>query len=117
MSSALFVVAAQPQVTSAQLRSLVLVLVASAAAAFLARIGPRLVLPTVVVEIVLGILLGPEVLGWASEGTYIQFLSNFGLALLFFFAGLEVVEKHVPQRAIVRGSLGWAISRIVKASR
>jgi Kef-type K+ transport system membrane component KefB len=96
--------------TTAQLRSLVLVLLASAAAAFLARIGPRLVLPTVVVEIVLGILLGPQVLGWASEETYIQFLANFGLALLFFFAGLEVVEKHVPRAAIVRGSLGWVLS-------
>jgi Kef-type K+ transport system membrane component KefB len=96
--------------TSGQLRSLVLVLAASAAAAFLARIGPHLVLPTVVVEIVLGILIGPEVLGWASEGTDIRFLANFGLALLFFFAGLEVVERHVPRRAIARGSLGWAIS-------
>ena len=101
---------AQTTATSAQLRSLFLVLAASAAAAFLARIGPHLVLPTVVVEIVLGILMGPEVLGWASEGTYIQFLANFGLAMLFFFAGLEVVEKHVPRQAIVRGSLGWAIS-------
>jgi Kef-type K+ transport system membrane component KefB len=96
--------------TSGQLRSLVLVFAASAAAAFLARIGPHLVLPTVVVEIVLGVLIGPEVLGWASEGTYIQFLANFGLALLFFFAGLEVVERHVPRQAIARGSLGWAIS-------
>jgi Kef-type K+ transport system membrane component KefB len=102
--------ASAPVVTSAQLRSLTLVLVASAAAAFLARIGPHLVLPTVVVEIVLGILIGPEVLGWATEGAYIQFLANFGLALLFFFAGLEVVEKHVPREAIARGSLGWAIS-------
>jgi Kef-type K+ transport system membrane component KefB len=102
--------ASAPVVTSAQLRSLTLVLVASAAAAFLARIGPHLVLPTVVVEIVLGILIGPEVFGWATEGAYIQFLANFGLALLFFFAGLEVVEKHVPRDAIARGSLGWAIS-------
>jgi hypothetical protein len=86
--------ASAPVVTSAQLRSLTLVLVASAAAAFLARIGPHLVLPTVVVEIVLGILIGPEVLGWATEGAYIQFLANFGLALLFFFAGLEVVERR-----------------------
>ena len=92
------------------LRSLVLVLAASAAAAFLSRLGSRVVLPTVVLEIVLGILIGPEVLDWASEGTYIQFLANFGLALLFFFAGLEVIEKHVPRQAIVRGSLGWAIS-------
>jgi Kef-type K+ transport system membrane component KefB len=102
--------ASAPVVTSAQLRSLTLVLVASAAAAFLARIGPHLVLPTVVVEIVLGILIGPQVLGWATEGAYIQFLANFGLARLFFFAGLEVVEKHVPRNAIARGSLGWAIS-------
>jgi len=110
MSALLVGDSAQTAVTSGQLRSLVLVLTASAAAAFLARIGPHLVLPTVVVEIVLGIVIGPEVLGWASDGMYIQFLANFGLALLFFFAGLEVVEKHVPRRAIVRGSLGWAIS-------
>jgi Kef-type K+ transport system membrane component KefB len=110
VSALLLADSAPASITSAQLRSLVLVLAASAAAAFLARIGPHLVLPTVVVEIVLGILIGPEVLGWASEGTYIQFLSNFGLALLFFFAGLEVVEKHVPRQAIMRGSLGWAIS-------
>jgi len=39
-----------------------------------------------------------------------EFLAEFGLAMLFFFAGLEVVEKHVPRRAIARGTLGWAIS-------
>jgi Kef-type K+ transport system membrane component KefB len=110
VSALLVADSAQATVTSAQLRSLVLVLAASAAAAFLSRIGPHLVLPTVVVEIVLGILIGPEVLGWASEGAYIEFLANFGLAFLFFFAGLEVVEKHVPRQAIMRGSLGWAIS-------
>ncbi|HEY1317687.1 MAG TPA: cation:proton antiporter [Gaiella sp.] len=108
--SALLVGESAQVVTSHQLQSLVFVLAASAAAAFLARIGPRLVLPTVVVEIVLGIVLGPQVLDWASEGTYIEFLANFGLALLFFFAGLEVIEKHVPRQAIVRGSLGWTIS-------
>jgi Kef-type K+ transport system membrane component KefB len=90
--------------------SLVLVLAASAAAAFLSRIGARVVLPTVVVEIVLGILLGPEALGWATPNQFIRFLANLGLAVLFFFAGLEVVEKHVPTRSIVRGTFGWAIS-------
>jgi Kef-type K+ transport system membrane component KefB len=102
--------AASTPITGDELRSLVLVLGASAAAAFLSRIGPHLVLPTVVVEIVLGIAIGPEGLGWATSGTYIEFLANFGLALLFFFAGLEVVEKHVPRRAIARGSVGWGIS-------
>ena len=38
------------------------------------------------------------------------FLENLGLAFLFFFAGLEVIEKKVPRRAVARGSGGWAIS-------
>ena len=97
-------------VTNAEARSLVLVLAASAAAAFLSQIAGRPVLPTVVVEIVLGILLGPEALGWATPNQFVRFLANLGLAVLFFFAGLEVVEKHVPTRSIVRGTFGWAIS-------
>ena len=89
---------------------LVLVLAASALGAILSRIHHRLVLPTVVVEIVLGILIGPQGLGWADVDSYINFLANFGLVFLFFFAGLEVVEKHVPRRAVARGTLGWAAS-------
>src|SRR5262249_1499105 len=96
--------------TSADNRSLVLVLAASAAAAFLSRIVPGLGLPSGVPEIVLGILLGPQALGWATAGQYVQFLSNLGLAVLFFFAGLEVVENRVQRGAIVRGSAGWALS-------
>ena len=58
----------------------------------------------------LGIVIGPEVLDWASPDAYILFLENLGLAFLFFFAGLEVIEKKVPRRAVARGSGGWAIS-------
>jgi Kef-type K+ transport system membrane component KefB len=90
--------------------SLVLVLGAASAAALLSRLHRRIVLPTVVVEIVLGILIGAEVLDIAEVDPYIEYLANFGLVLLFFFAGLEVVEKRVPRRAIVRGSVGWALS-------
>ena len=48
------------------LDSLVLVLAASSLAALVSRIHRTLVLPTVVVEIVLGIVIGPELLGWAT---------------------------------------------------
>ena len=91
-------------------RSLVLILAASTVAAILARLHHRLLLPTVVVEIVLGILIGPEVLGFADSDPYIEFLSNLGLVFLFFFAGLEVVEKRVPRRALGLGTAGWAMS-------
>jgi Kef-type K+ transport system membrane component KefB len=92
------------------IRSLVLVLLASSLAALLSRINRRLILPTVVLEIVLGILIGPEVLDIAEADPYIRYLSAFGLAFLFFFAGLEVVEKKVPRRAVLRGTAGWAVS-------
>jgi len=101
---------AAASVTSTEARSLVLVLACSAAAAFLSRIGRRAVVPTVVIEIILGIAIGPEALGWATPNEFIRFLANLGLAVLFFFAGLEVVERHVPRSSIIRGTFGWAIS-------
>ncbi len=97
-------------ITTPDLRSLVLVLLASALAALLSRIHRRLLLPTVVVEIVLGIVIGPEVLDVAEADPYIRYLSGFGLAFLFFFAGLEVMEKKVPRRAVIRGTTGWGVS-------
>jgi Kef-type K+ transport system membrane component KefB len=90
--------------------SLVLVLLASSLGALLSRFHRRVVLPTVVLEIVLGIVIGPEVLGIAEVDNYLTFLANIGLAFLFFFAGLEVVEKRVPRQSLVRGTAGWAIS-------
>ena len=51
---------------------------------------PRIILPIVVVEILLGILIGPEGLDIAKPDPYIQFLSAFGLVFLFFLAGIEV---------------------------
>jgi Kef-type K+ transport system membrane component KefB len=101
----LTVVVARPDLVS-----LVLVLVAASLAAILARIDRRIVLPTVVLELTLGIAFGPQVLGWATADSYIQFLADLGLAMLFFFAGLEVVEKHVPRHELALGSAGWGIS-------
>ena len=96
--------------TAPDVGSLVLVLLASTIAAIAARLHSRLLLPTVVVEIVLGILIGPEVLDIAQSDQYIEFLSTIGLVFLFFFAGLEVVEKRVPRRELTRGTAGWAAS-------
>jgi Kef-type K+ transport system membrane component KefB len=98
------------ELTKDEARSLVLVFLAATLGALLARSHTRLLLPTVVVEIVLGILIGPEALGLAEVGTYVSFLAEFGLALLFFFAGLEVVERHVPREALRLGTLGWGAS-------
>lgn len=98
------------QAVAPDLRSLVLVLVASSLGALLSRVSTRLVLPTIVVEIVLGIAIGPEVLDIAKVDAYLQFLSQLGLAFLFFFIGLEVVEQKVPRTSVARGTQGWFLS-------
>ena len=103
-------------VAAPDLESLVYVLGASALGAIVSRIHGRIVLPTVVVEIVLGIVIGPEVLDLAEVDSYIRFLSNFGLALLFFFAGLEVIERRVVRSSVVRGAAGWAVSLAIGLS-
>ena len=87
-----------------------LVLAAASAGAILSRLHRRIVLPTVVLEIVLGILIGPEGLGLAEVDSHIEFLADLGLVFLFFFAGLELVEQRVARRSLVRGTIGWAIS-------
>jgi Kef-type K+ transport system membrane component KefB len=61
------VVVARPDLVS-----LVLVLVAASLAAILARIDRRVVVPTVVLELTLGIAFGPQALGWAKADSYIQ---------------------------------------------
>jgi Kef-type K+ transport system membrane component KefB len=90
--------------------SLVLVLAAASTGAILSRLHRRVVLPTVVLEIVLGILIGPEGFDLAQIDSHIDFLANLGLVFLFFFAGLELVAHQVPRRSLLRGTIGWAIS-------
>ena len=48
-----------------------------------------LILPAVVLELLLGIVIGPHVLG-LHPGQAISFFSDLGLGLLFFFAGYEI---------------------------
>ncbi len=99
--------------TKPELRSFVLVLLASTLGAFFSRLSGRIVLPTVVVEIVLGMVIGPDVLDIAHVNQYVTVFSNIGLAFLFFFAGIEVVEERVARRALRLGTGGWIISLVI----
>jgi Kef-type K+ transport system membrane component KefB len=98
-------VAPQPDLVS-----LALVFCVAAVATIVSQVSARLILPTVVVEIFLGILIGPDVLDIAKSDPYIEFLSAFGLVFLFFLAGIEVIHSGVPRRLLTRGSVGWGLS-------
>lgn len=49
----------------------------------------RLGQPAVLGKLIVGILLGPAVLGWVQESDFIHYMSEIGVLLLMFIAGLE----------------------------
>src|SRR5919197_552194 len=85
-----------------------------AAAAFAAPLALGLVpafrLPAVVLEIVLGIALGPSVLGWAKVDEPVQVMSLLGLAFLLLLAGLEVEFEQFRGRLLKLTGVGFAAS-------
>jgi Kef-type K+ transport system membrane component KefB len=96
-----------------ELHSLLLIFCIAAVAPLLCDYVPRIRLPLVVAEIALGILVGPQVLGWANAGPTIQVLSRFGLASLFFLAGFEINFPAIGGRPLLLAGLGWLTSLAV----
>ncbi|WP_405908481.1 cation:proton antiporter [Streptomyces sp. NBC_00828] len=76
-------------------------------------IGRWLPVPLVIFEIVLGVLVGPDVLGWAGAGEVIDTLSNLGLAMLIFLAGYEIEFDKVRGDTLKRSVGAWLISLAV----
>src|SRR3954469_25628964 len=89
---------------------LLLVVTVAFAAPFLLGLAPRLRLPSVVVEIVAGIVIGPSVLGWVHVDEPIAVLSLIGLPLLLFLAGLEIEFEHLRGRVLKLAFGGWLVS-------
>lgn len=72
--------------------------------------GRGIVVPVVVVELLLGVVLGPRVLG-LHVNQFTSFFSDLGLGLLFFFAGYEIDLQRILGRPLRLALLGWACSR------
>jgi Kef-type K+ transport system membrane component KefB len=69
---------------------LLLVGVVACLAPLLIYITRATLLPAVVLEIVGGIIIGPQVLHWVSVDPILRYLSLMGLSYLLFLSGLEV---------------------------
>jgi Kef-type K+ transport system membrane component KefB len=65
--------------------------------------------PVVVVELLLGVVLGPQALG-LHVNQFITFFSDLGLGLLFFFAGYEIDLHRIMGRPLRLALLGWVLS-------
>ncbi|HVY96404.1 MAG TPA: cation:proton antiporter [Solirubrobacterales bacterium] len=87
-----------------------IVVVAAMAAIAVALLPKRFAPPVVVLELVLGIVIGPDVLKIAHSDEFIEFFSNLGLGMLFFFAGYEIDFERIRGRPLRLGAWGWVIS-------
>jgi len=71
---------------------------------------PRIRLPAIVLEIVLGIVIGPSVLGWVKPDLPVSLLALIGLAFLLFLAGLEIDLERLRGRTLKLTAIGFAVS-------
>jgi Kef-type K+ transport system membrane component KefB len=71
---------------------------------------PRLRLPAIVLEIVLGIVLGPSGLGWVKPDLPVSILALVGLAFLLFLSGLEIDIERLRGRILKLTALGFVVS-------
>jgi Kef-type K+ transport system membrane component KefB len=87
------------------------IIAAAAVAGTLAAVatGRGIVVPVVVIELVFGVFLGPQVFG-LNPDQFVQFFSDLGLGMLFFFAGYEIDLQRIMGQPLRLALLGWAIS-------
>jgi len=71
---------------------------------------PRVRIPSVTLELVAGIIIGPAVLGWIEPGPVVTVMAWIGVGFLLFLAGIEL-DLHVLKGApLVRGALGFMLT-------
>ena len=96
------------------LQTLVLVVAIAALSPFISDLSKRWTkIPGVVVEIILGIIIGPHVLGWASLSEVINVLAEMGLVFLIFLAGFEVDLQQVKGKPVKLATYGWLCSLVL----
>lgn len=93
--------------------SLVVIAAAAVLAPVLAELLRRWRIPTVLFELLLGILVGPSVIGWVEVDGFIGGLSELGLAMLFFMAGYEIDFARLKGAPLRLGSAGWVVSLVL----
>src|SRR5919199_5364330 len=92
-------------------------LLIAAAIAFLVPLGlglvPSVRIPSVVLEIAAGILIGPAIFGLVEVDLPLQVLALLGLAFLLCLAGLEIDLDHLRGARLRSAAAGFVVSLAV----
>ena len=92
------------------LDNLLLVMAVAFTAPLALGLFPRLQLPSVVLEIVAGIVVGPAVLGWVEVDQAVEVVALIGLAFVLFLAGLEIEFEKLRGPLLRLTVAGFALS-------
>ncbi|WP_310529345.1 cation:proton antiporter [Nocardioides sp.] len=84
--------------------NLLAVTVIALLAPLLLGLAPALRFPAVVLEIIAGVVVGPEALGWVEVDLPVSIVALLGLAFLLFLAGLEI-DLHQLRGQVLRLAL------------
>ncbi|MGK2884004.1 MAG: cation:proton antiporter [Rhodococcus sp. (in: high G+C Gram-positive bacteria)] len=90
--------------------SLFWIAVIAVLAPLLAGFVPRRLVPEVVLLLVLGMVVGPNVLNWAVDGSEVDLLRELGLGMLFLLAGFEIDVEEITGRGGRRALVTWLFS-------
>ncbi len=93
--------------------TLVLIAIAAVLAPILSELTGPIAVPEIVIQIGLGILMGPYVLDIAHLGGIVTGLSDLGLTFLIFLAGYELDLEKIRGRPLELAAAGWAISLVI----
>jgi Kef-type K+ transport system membrane component KefB len=90
--------------------NLLIVVAVAFTAPLVLGLAPALRLPSVVLELIAGIAIGPAGFGWVEVDEPIRVLSLIGLAFLLFLAGLEIEFEKLRGRRLGLVGGGFALS-------
>jgi len=94
---------------------LTLVALAGVLAPLLVTTVRRFAIPSVVLEITFGIILGPQVLDLIQPTGLVDGLSTLGLSMLMFLAGYELKLDTIRGRPLTLASISWGMSLALAA--
>jgi Kef-type K+ transport system membrane component KefB len=89
------------------------ILVAAVAAPLLAQIPLGVTLPEVVIEVLLGIVLGPHCLDLVRFEGFVVPMFTYGMATTLFMAGMELDFGAIKGRPLKLAAMGWCVSLLV----
>jgi len=65
---------------------------------FVGWLASRIGQPAAVAQVLLGLIIGPPLLGWVSPNEFLETIGQLGIVLLLGMAGLHIGSKHLAQQ-------------------